>query len=282
MLTKSEYIDFIIEQLPRYVEGFIKVEQSKKYEEMNPLHLDVFYEVNEDQNCIVINLSNNWEQYESSGGKSEVISSLLNSVAHLVNQGKELHEFDITKKKESLFPAVRHMLSLEEQMKQFPADVPSLSLPVADLVMLFFFNFEDYMMGVNSFQYQEGFESNEIVEHAFSNVEKKGWVPERHKVDLKSGKVLIYQEDDPFNYQFFNTKWVEEHLGDNFYFSLPTRQEALVYIPNKNYRTKDFLNDRHHFIQDTVQRFSKSPSFSISSSIYSFRKGEYGTIPFGK
>lgn len=282
MFTKSEYAEYILEQLPRFVEGFVVAKPTKLNEDKDPLHFDVYYEIDNNKNCIFMNLNSNWEQYVNSGGKSSILISVLDSVSQMVKQSVEMMKFNIAENKESIFPTVRHMFWLQEQMNSVPSEIPHLSLPVADLVTLFYFDYEKYSMGVNSFMYRDGFGKDEVIEQAFKNVEKKGWVNDRHKIDLKSGKVLIFEENDPFNYQFFNTGWVEEHLGDNFYFSLPNRHEAVVYIPSKTHRTKDFLNDRNNFIQDTASRYARTPALSLSSSIYSYRKGDYGTIPFGR
>lgn len=269
-LTEQQFVEYLLKELKSKFSEEVEIEQTDEFSLNIKLPKGTFK----------LSVGALWKEYEQTGTLA-TLDDLIRSVSNIEKDTNNIEDYDLFKNQEFLFHSVRSKETVENWLQSHDSDYSILAEDlIGNLQKVYFLWRDGYSVPINSTMLNigTGLTVEEIKKIAEDNVRKQGWLEHRNVGDLKSGKIYQFNEGvQLFHSQFFNKEWIEEHLGDEFYFSFPTKDLAYVFVPRKNAKLKQVMIDRNFLVYNTLTDF-KELSYKTSSMIFSYRKGDYNVV----
>lgn len=261
-MDKKTFSQFVLEEMRKTVPNLQNIEMIEPFQ----------YKVElEDEYSFEMYLHNAWKAYQSTSNLN-VVRDYLNAQVDLQKKMKTIHTQTLSEVKAQILPTIRSdgFLVNQEQGQIIQKNL----LEGLNLVFCVDHPHFVYFITEKMAKKEPRFP---LEEYALENIRHQGWVEPEHIETDKRGDFLVFEENKRIlHYQFFIKEWVEKHIGDEFYFSMPTSKVVFV-LNNKGAKAKHTAESLGKLRAITHQFFA-TKGYGLSPYLYSYRKGEYRKI----
>lgn len=228
ILTKEKFVTLCVGKLQE------KLPEDAVITKTDDMHYDV--ELSDDHK-IGVYLGNVWSNYQRSGNYS-VIEEFIDVQTELLTYMNKLNTKQLDM--DQVFPVFRDVgfdVDKDGKMKEKNKDKGMIVDSFSDAFkILYVQDHPKFVSFLINDQLPDGVTEEELTDRAFENLKRQGWVAPHESIDIEDVATVHFFKNTgkQFQAQFMVREMYEPHLGDYFWFSLPTRDHAVVVAWHKN------------------------------------------------